>query len=281
MSSYSQDYTLSRDSLARLTINAGAADVTLLPYGGEPYVKMSVERFGVCFGNPELEVEQSGGKTSINVISRGVFITLGQIRINLDIRIPAGSTRDLDVRIASGRFICNTFTFDTITGRLASGDMRLEKVSANTTGFSVASGSLSLNEVSFKKAKLTLTSGSIRAALAASNECQLETTATSGDMKVSGAFTSIRASSLSGNTRIISSIAPEAITGNVTSGHLSLRIPETAEGFTANYSCSSGAFLTDFLSAGIKRKGAITSGNGKAVYTFTIASGAIALKKLH
>lgn len=280
MTSFSQNYTLSRASLARLTINAGSADVTLLPFGGEPYVVMSVERFGVCFGSPELEVEQSGGKTSINVISRGAFITLGQIRIKLDIRIPAGLVRDLDIHIASGRFICDSFSFDTINGRLASGDMRMEQVSANTTGFNVASGSLSLNEVSFNEAKFTLSSGSIKAALASQNECRLKTTATSGDIKVSGAFTSIWASSLSGNTRIISSIAPKAITGNVTSGRLSLRIPETAEGFTANYSCSSGAFLTDFLSAGIKRKGSVTSGNGNAEYTFTIASGAIALKKL-
>lgn len=99
----------------------------------------------------------------------------------------------------------------------------------------------------------------------------------SGSKELSGAFRRIDGDSVSGSTKITSSICPDTIDLESVSGSITVLIPEN-NGFRAEKSSASGSFSSNF--EGSIQKDSMTYKNGSSHFNFDSVSGSVTVNRL-
>lgn len=163
----------------------------------------------------------------------------------------------------------------------------------------ITSGSASVKDIGADTLRLLMTSGDIDAAGLTAGELTLRTTSgnlnadaqadslstetTSGDLRVTGSFGALSSRVTSGKLAVESAEAPQSMDLRITSGDVSVSIPDN-DGFTLEGTKTSGGLSSDFdLLSPLGGKDRYVYGKGAGtgrVYTYKITSGSFRLGRL-
>lgn len=133
--------------------------------------------------------------------------------------------------------------FNKISAECTSGRITAENLVCNEIYLKLSSGQLKVNNVETKSAELNITSGNMNIDNIKTNN--LKTKVSSGRIDINGEIKNIILEVTSGTIKMSSSIMPETIEGKVTSGNITIDIPEN-DGFDLECHKTSGTFKTDF-----------------------------------
>ena len=148
--------------------------------------------------------------------------------------------------------------YDAFILKMTSGDSDVKSVSAEKMQITVTSGQLNADGLEAKSISCNLTSGDIEAENIKADS--LKISMTSGKAILDGTFTDIESRTTSGKLEIKTDAVPEKIDSRVTSGDVSVSIPEN-DGFDLTLKKTSGSFDTDF-----DLKGSINNFSGEYTY---------------
>jgi hypothetical protein len=255
-----QEITLDGRQIDRLDISFPAGSLEILPTQDET-VRI-IERNTI--GEKLLNCSSAGGKLtlSMNRAPKNLEIFLFPVGFSdsqeqLTVYLPAKQYREAALKVSSGSAQVDSLKAQTLDLRLSSGSVKLTGVEAGTAAVGVSSGSL-------------------KGALSAEKiGCEIS----SGVLELSGAFRSVNASVSSGNMRLESSAAPEALDLLTRSGSLAFFMPESS-GFRLKYRLSSGSIQGDEFGINVSRgAGTLLYKNGGPEYSAECSSGQIRIQK--
>lgn len=213
--------TLDGDAFGVVEVKWRAGDVRILPSeDGAISIRHTAD-----YDVDALSVSEQDGRLVLEQKTNFGFYLLGfgTLPSDLELRLPQKEFDRLALEITSGEA--------EMTG-LKAGEIALHMTSGDMTVSSLTAGTLSVEA----------TSGDLTAAGCTADTLRLHST--SGDLEVpTGNFTHIEAGATSGTVRIESRTAPESFQGDLTSGKLSLTIPEN-DGFVLFWEKSSGDIRT-------------------------------------
>lgn len=209
--------------------------------------------------------EVSGKKVIIRQEpSWGLFFIFGNFRSsNLEILLPQKQYEEFILKMTSGKTDINGIDAESIKLNLTSGQLGAEDISAKSLSVSMTSGNAQVNGAIADNFKAKLTSG--RAVFG-------------------GEFGAVECYATSGEMEILSEGTPESLDAKMTSGDISVTIPDN-DGFTVDVNKTSGSFDSSFdLTSNMKDSdGFYSYGKGKDAgrdYTVRITSGKFRLYKL-
>lgn len=198
--------------------------------------------------------------------------------------------------------------WETFTGTITSGSLKLGDISADTLGLTCNSGSIKFDQATATAANLSCTSGSIKGSLSCdgakiktnSGSVSIESLeagsvtadCTSGSIKIAAlTATSFVGETTSGSIKVVSGTA-EKVSSSVTSGSIKISLENTPSemalransgsitctlardsSFGVSYKCSSGSIKSEFGHRFSDSSG--TTGAASPVYTATVSSGSI------
>ncbi len=159
---------------------------------------------------------------------------------------------------------------DTVSGDTQMTGIRAEQIELDST-----SGDFELTDCKSKKLEMDSTSGTLTGRSLEASE-KLETDTTSGSVKVEGRFAGIDSDTVSGDVEVESSICPDKVTTDSTSGSVLLIIPDN-DGFEYKRDSVSGSFKCDFEVSQDEDRGEYK--NGRASFRFDSVSGSVTIRK--
>lgn len=198
-------------------ISEDRADVKAVLSG---YIKSSSEVM-----KPELIVDKSSNKLSINIKSQNIYWGYVNIGLKLYIYIPSTYTKNLSLQTSSGDIKLNN-------------EMNLSDLSC-----SLSSGDLTIKNVTCDKFSYKCSSGSLQADILNTKETILDSS--SGDMNINSFTGDISGESSSGEISINYSSFNNNVTLKAHSGDIRLKLPKSSE-FYIDANCSSGEVECDF-----------------------------------
>ncbi len=143
----------------------------------------------------------------------------------------------------------------------------------------MTSGKTSLSGLSLDSLEVSLTSGRLQADDVTSRTLDLE--ATSGSAEVAGSFDAISVDATSGDFSVSTDVLPSSIDCELTSGKVSLYIPDDPAGFALSYTRTSGKVSSAFEMTGSvnDREGSLLHGNGFCQIDVDLTSGSVYIGK--
>lgn len=153
-----------------------------------------------------------------------------------------------------------------------SASVDLDGVYGDTVKLESVSGGIACANLSCGELKLSSTSGRLTCEACTAEKLSLNNV--SGAIRADGAFSSVSADTVSGEVRIVCTVAPDEIEGDSVSGGMTILLPEGA-GFTAKLDSVSGELTCEFPGTLSDKK--IVCGDGSASYRFDSVSGSIRL----
>lgn len=241
-----EEYTdsISFSDFDELDIDMLSENVTLNVWDkDENTVNYNIICNGLRFSEAKISVKQTDKK--VNIESDYGVTLFGSIQANVDIFISKKSFSKLSVDMTSGHFEVaddNGLTLDDLSINMTSGNTDISGVTVN--------------------------------------ECSIDIT--SGNVKINGAINKCEADLTSGDVDVTTSIFPQKLSGDITSGTLSCTMPESKDGFTMDYDITSGNINCDFAVKGFTSKeGRATYAAGKSAFKFDLTSGVVNINKLN
>lgn len=212
----------------------------------------------------QIEYSLSGGKLTIKQKTQWYFIfSFGGQSSTLELSLPKKQ-------------------YDDFIFKMTSGTSDINNVSAKSIKIDTTSGNLTLNSIDSEKMSVDITSGDIYGKGVKSDKLSVDTT--SGKISLYGEFTEILSETTSGQVEIETSVVPQKLDSDITSGKITIAIPDN-DGFELSYKKTSGNLDSDFdLKSSINNKDKKYSyGNGSASgreYSVDITSGTFKLNKI-
>lgn len=107
----------------------------------------------------------------------------------------------------------------------------------------------------------------------------VEITATDSEIELDGAITAAVLNTTMGKIKVDSSIVPETLKITADGTNVTVKVPDTAEGFAVNYSLTEGTFTTAFASEVVEQKGSVTIGEGKGAFDIEVIKGTLKIDR--
>lgn len=148
-------------------------------------------------------------------------------------------------------------------------DVKIPDTIYNEIKLKATSGNIKVENVNADRFNVKITSGNIDASNV--NADDLNVNMTSGNANFDGTFPIVKTDITSGNIRLNTDVAPSNLSVDVTSGDVSITIPDN-EGFTLSEKKTSGTFRSDF-----KLDDFNVYRNGKNKYKIKMTSGTVKL----
>lgn len=165
-----------------------------------------------------LSVSQGRGKV------RFFYFGFGLEDMLIEIYLPEKEFDRISAECTSGKIVVENFACKEVYLKLSSGELRVDELKTESAEFKMTSGDMYIDNVSTSK---------------------LTAKTSSGRMDIKGAIKNIDLDLTSGDIDVKTSIMPETIKAQVTSGETFISIPEN-DGFDINCHKTSGEFKTDF-----------------------------------
>ncbi len=176
----------------------------------------------------------------------------------LEMKVPkalAGSLKEFEVSGVSAVIHADGLSAKKLVVDNVSGSSVLTNIQADTLAMDTVSGEIEVSQAAVQS---------------------LDFSGVSGDIIFRGEAVRVDTDSVSGKTKIDSSVCPDKVSMSAVSGDLSLTIPDN-KGFTAGYDSVSGDFTNDF--PGTSKKGKSVYKDGGASFDFDTVSGDIEIKQ--
>jgi lia operon protein LiaG len=155
-----------------------------------------------------------------------------------------------------------------------SADINLTGVYGTKTEMDTVSGRITCTNVNVDDLEMDTTSGDVICENCKASSVSVDNV--SGSVSLSGEIDQIDVDTVSGETRIASTIIPSKIEVDGVSGNIVISLPENA-GFTANLDSVSGSISCDF--PGTIGDDRIVVGDGSANYRFNTVSGSLKINQ--
>ena len=208
----------------------------------------------------ELECTVSGGTLIIRQKDNYAFFFIGfcDKSSDLELSLPKKQYEQYTLNMTSGTTTCNDISAKTIELKMTSGVLEANSLKADSLTTSVTSG------------KMTVKSAEADS---------LSSNTTSGQITVAGSFGSIKSQATSGTITIESDLVPQTLAINITSGKISVAIPDN-DGFTLNCKKTSGDFDSSFdLYSKENTYYYLSGGTAERQYSVKLTSGTFELLK--
>lgn len=212
----------------------------------------------------ELMLPASGNLENLTVNSTSASINIGSVSANnMSLHTVSGSVE------ASGITCSGNLELKSTSGSVSANDTTSDiSVIKSTSGSVNVSGKI-------KDLFMKSTSGTVKAE-AQTDKAELKST--SGSVSFTGsAVSSAFVASTSGSVKLTSSVCPASLEAGSTSGDIVISVPQS-EGFTAQYSLTSGNFNCEFPV--VNTKGTAVYGDGSAQFKLSSTSGDISILKI-
>ncbi len=206
---------------------------------------------------------------------------LSGIKKNLTVSISnslAEMLSDIAVVSTAGALLIDSVCSDNINIVTAGGSISMQSVSASGIDIDMASASLNFNYVSVSD-KLSLVCASADISMKETDADILSLSGMSCDLDVEGNLEVVDIDATSVNAKLL--LNGERISrmdGNFVSGNVTVYLSEEMDGFKAKIEGLSTSFSTDFETR--KRGEEYIYGNGRAVFSFSGASGSLEIQKI-
>lgn len=204
-------------------------------------------------------------------------VEIGSVSASVSLAKLSGG--NLSVHSVSGEIIASDLQGQRISLSTTSGRIDARSLSAEELKLSTVSGKLT-GDFSAATAGIFSTSGKIE--VRGDTAEALNLSSISGSVRFEGtAGRSARVKTTSGKAGLVLRALPENVKCSSVSGELSLLLPETGEGFTAEYQTVSGSFDCGFPVTGTqeRRSGMVCCGMGKARISLSTTSGGMRIEK--
>ena len=228
----------------------------------------------------KLELELSGGELTIHwnsdLVHTNVFVDAPK---SLEILLPMAFYEKLElVRIytASGDVLLEDLEVAEVDAETVSGMLTLKNIRAESVRIGSTSGDIHCETISgTEKIRVHTVSGALQLAALSGGELQVDST--SGEVVLDGTADAFECATVSGNVLCTLHRWPETLKAQSVSADLQLSLPESAEGFIAEFDTVSGAFDSTFT---VRKRGKLYEyGEGKALVELSTTSGNAALYK--
>jgi DUF4097 and DUF4098 domain-containing protein YvlB len=258
-------YSVPSGDIRSLDVDWTAGAAKIIPYDGSD-IKVTEYAQRELRDNEKLVYKISGGTLEVNYIAPGLSINM--ITKNLEVLVPKALAAELDrlsVDATSADVTIADFTVKTLDIQETSGTADLDNVKSDEADIGSVSGTITLD--TFTAARLTMETTSGEMLLTDATVDNLKSNSVSGGHELQGSFQKIDSGSVSGEIRISSSVNPEKIHCNTTSGGIVVTLPGNAD-LSVNYNTVSGHFSSEVA----------VKNAGSAPYNFSTVSGNITLK---
>lgn len=271
-------YTEEAEYLREISVSWSSGPVSLSFYDGD-VIRVTETAKHALKEEEKLLLELSGGELSIRWSSEWLHLDfMRDTSKKLEVQIPRQFANTLDsvsIETASANIEVENLaaaeaSFHTISGNLELKNIRAEELKVSSTSGDILGESLTGSE------KLRAESVSGKITLTALTADALELDTTSGEIHIEGAAAELYCDSVSGDIALaMQKWAEEAEISSV-SGKVAVTAPETADGFTCEFSSVSGDFHCGF--AAQKEKDIYVVGAGKAEMKISTTSGDVRLE---
>ncbi|MGM0431183.1 MAG: DUF4097 family beta strand repeat-containing protein [Spirochaetota bacterium] len=161
--------------------------------------------------------------------------------LQLDVRIPEDFSGSLELLSASGAVEIPEGAWTALTADSASGSIFINEPTADRLKASSASGSITIQRATVPVIQVSTVSGKVR--LNTEKSSEITTRSVSGAINLSGTFSSISVTSVSGAVLIQPNTIFEDIAASTISGTISVELPKGAETYGQISSVSGGLTL--------------------------------------
>lgn len=204
----------------------------------------------------------------------------------------------VDIGVVSASISLNGLMANSLSAHTVSGEISAFGLQGRRIGLSSTSGRIDARTLSAEELKLSTVSGKLTGDFSAVNAGisstsgkielrgdaagTLKLSSVSGSVRFEGtAGGSVKAKTTSGSSCLALGTMPESLQSSSVSGSVTLLLPDTAEGFSAEYHTVSGGFDCDFPVTGTreKRSGSLRCGMGKTRIDLSTTSGSMRIEK--
>jgi hypothetical protein len=259
-------YTFPAEGIDSLDIDWTAGTVSVTPYDGSD-IKVTEYAQRDLDDREKLVTKVSGGTLEVDYVSPGLSINM--VTKKLEILVPQSLAAQLDtlaVDATSADVSISDFTVASLDIDETSGEAMLKNIDAATADIGSVSGTIDI--AGFSAAGLTMETTSGEMKLTDASVDDMKTNSVSGGHMLNGTFKNVDAGSVSGEIQIGSTVDPDKLNCESTSGSITVTLPGSSD-LSVNYSTVSGRFNSEI---------AVKTSGGAADYTFSTVSGDITLK---
>jgi len=289
------------DAIDEVNISLRFEDASITEIDGD---RITVRYHGTVRSSRSIEdifnAEQSGSVLILESLWDN--ISVHNSNIVLDVGIPFGSVGKLKITGASGNYLLDGLSLETLEGRASSGGITAHNISADSVELKASSGTVSVENWTVGKAVIESSSGSLKlhtltvrgsldlnasSGTITGDEIEassINAAASSGNIKLIAVSGSAALKSSSGSIDIEFRKPGELIDINATSGRIEVALPAGTD-FMLEARASSGDIRSDFpvaISGSIndnRLEGQAGSGGSRTV-TLQSSSGNIILKQI-
>ena len=254
-------YTVDTDDINHIDVDWVSGSISITPYDGSEIVITEYARRELG-ENEKLVYEVNGSKLEIDYIEAS--LTFNMLTKKLEVLVPealAGNLSRLSINSTSAELSVSSMTVDTLEINQTSGNSDLSDIQTVTAGVDSVSGEIIMDGLTISTLSLGTVSGDVM--LTGTSADTVNTDSTSGDQYIEGTFNDLDLNSVSGEIHIASSVDPENLRCNTTSGDICVTIPGSDD-IVVSYSTVSGDFTSEVP---------VITGGSNATYYFNTVSG--------
>ena len=147
----------------RLRINAGSADIELIPVDGEEvlvHLYGRQRRFAVGSTNPDVTLRERGGAIEVQVLHQSGF-GISFSSLNLTVEVPRRQWEELAASAGSGDLNVSEVSANLLRLNTGSGDIEMDNIQAETGDLETGSGDVEGYQIQAEKLNAKTGSGSI------------------------------------------------------------------------------------------------------------------------
>ncbi len=250
-----------QNDLEEIRVNTTSADVSM------DQLVAGLNKLEVTTASGAVSVKEThGDDLRLHTASGGVKVISAQFS-------------DMSLQSASGSIWAASVTADDFNAHSASGSIHAAGVTAGDFQATTASGSVTIAGVTTDDLIASTASGSLSAQGFTTDDATLKTV--SGSLHALGKVDSLHAETVSGGLELHLAGEADEVNLHTVSGKIQLFLPETAGGFTANYSTTTGRFDSEFPFTGTMggKNGCVSYGQGEMEITLSTMSGSMQISR--
>lgn len=188
-------------------------------------------------------------------------LVFGSLGSGVDIYLPQRQYNEVKLKVSSGKILLEKIDCNNLICDVTSGKIEAKNITSDSIDLNVTSGVIKISNLDTKNVNARITSGTVY---------------------IDGNANIVALKASSGTAEFKSTVLPEKIDAQVTSGSVRIYIPEN-NGFDVNYNVTSGRFSSDFdlmYSNNSNKSGTAEYKQGGNLYTIKVTSGTIKLNRI-
>ena len=236
-------YNVAADDMNSIYVNWVAGEISVIPYDGSEIQFTEYARRELQ-DDEKLHYSSSGGTLTIRFTARD-FTLLNLPEKKLEILIPYTLSTNFDqftVDTTSGGVSVENINAGTFKVDTVSGNVNLKNINSQTFEVDTTSGSITISSANTDNIDINSTSGAILLSDVSAKKLKGDTT--SGSCDLSGSFDNVDIDSVSGRISITSTIVPQSLRVDTTSGNITVTVPGNST-ISVSHSSVSGKLSSD------------------------------------